>query len=348
MQKQAYIFTECGSQIGYGHLTRCIALYDELVALGVETKFVLNADDNSIAQVLEERNFVLDNWYDDPWKAVGTNVSNEIYAIVDSYIAETETYVKISTRVKHKNGIAQAIYMDDTNRLAYPSGIIVNPSFFGEDLNYNRREDQIYLLGAQYIILRKAFYDLPNTTIRKEDNLKNILIVMGGADVKNVTPKIMKALNDSTGFEDCMKHVVMGKGFDNIDEIKNQETKFTKLYDSLNAKEMRDLMLTCDVAISAAGQTVHELLATQLPFVCIKVVDNQAYNVKGLLEHGIIEKYFDFESKTDMQISKELEKLPEMLKSLYTDNKTKDAVLIEHGARNIVHELINESDSNNL
>ncbi len=54
------------------------------------------------------------------------------------------------------------------------------------------------------------------------------------------------------------------------------------LHHQPDAARMMDLMLTCDLAVTAAGQTVHELLATGLPFVAIEVVDNQANNVKVL------------------------------------------------------------------
>ena len=49
---------------------------------------------------------------------------------------------------------------------------------------------------------------------------------------------------------------------------------------------MRDLMLSVDVAITAAGQTTYELMSCGVPMIPIKVVDNQKWNILGLQNEG--------------------------------------------------------------
>jgi spore coat polysaccharide biosynthesis predicted glycosyltransferase SpsG len=44
-----------------------------------------------------------------------------------------------------------------------------------------------------------------------------------------------------------------------------------------------ELMVKSDLAITAAGQTIYELLATQTPFIPIKVIENQENNVNGFI-----------------------------------------------------------------
>lgn len=49
---------------------------------------------------------------------------------------------------------------------------------------------------------------------------------------------------------------------------------------------MLSLMLKCDIAVTAAGQTTYELARIGLPTIAIGVVENQKFNIDGWLEIG--------------------------------------------------------------
>jgi spore coat polysaccharide biosynthesis predicted glycosyltransferase SpsG len=53
-------------------------------------------------------------------------------------------------------------------------------------------------------------------------------------------------------------------------------------------ESVRDLMVEVDHAISAAGQTLDELAATDTPTVTIQVAETQAGNLKFMQQHGVI------------------------------------------------------------
>ena len=54
-------------------------------------------------------------------------------------------------------------------------------------MNYSKRENINYLVGNKFIPLRKDFWNIPKLKIN--DNIENILITMGGNDLRNLTPK---------------------------------------------------------------------------------------------------------------------------------------------------------------
>ena len=164
--------------------------------------------------------------------------------IVDSYLAERTLYQKISEIV------TVVVYIDDNVRLEYPPGIIVNGSVGAEYLPYKKDDQHKYLLGLDYTPLRKAFWNIPK---RKSNNIVgNVLITIGGNDIRGITFQILGIVLAS--FPDFNYHIVLGYNdfHSKCIEYRNNNVGF---YSELSAEKMCDLMLKCDLAISAAGQT---------------------------------------------------------------------------------------------
>jgi len=270
-------FTEGGAKFGFGHVTRCSALYDEALACGLDPRFVINGDEE-VLSILGNRRVELADWHSEA--CIRAQLTPESFAVVDSYLADRKVYGWISEACK------RALYVDDNQRMAYPAGVVVNPSLYGHMLEYPQAPGVAYLLGPQYVILRPEFRQLPPRIPRTE--FQRVLVTLGGADVRNLTPMILRVLNEH--YPGLEKHVVVGPGFTNLEKIQSHVNEHVVLHHQPTAVQMRDLMLACDLAVTAAGQTVHELLAIGLPFVALEVVDNQAGNLQALksLPSGII------------------------------------------------------------
>jgi spore coat polysaccharide biosynthesis predicted glycosyltransferase SpsG len=83
-------------------------------------------------------------------------------------------------------------------------------------------------------------------------------MVTFGRDVaKNMTPNIMNLLNKE--YAALKKNIIIGRAFDNIEEIKKEIDENTNLIYYPNAEKIKEVMLNSDIAISAGGQTLHEL-----------------------------------------------------------------------------------------
>lgn len=322
------IFTESGRTMGLGHLTRSIALYDELLSRGERAVLVINTDDD-VSNTVKERATVIDKWYG----KVAHYANDSTYSIIDSYIASQNDYEIISTRSK------KALYIDDTNRLEYPNGLIVNPSIYGDQVGYNKRPGQTYLLGKDYVILREEF-TAPFIRVTRQ-RIRDILITMGGSDIINVTPKIVEGLLREKE-QNITLHVVIGEGFNNL--IKTEAygaLNRVKFYYNLDAKQMRELMVECDLAITAAGQTTNELIAMQLPIICFKTADNQKYNILGLEKMGLIKGHLDLDAEnyTVEQISKFLSEETHSIDRRKIIKVMKN-IDIRNGNKNIINMLL--------
>jgi spore coat polysaccharide biosynthesis predicted glycosyltransferase SpsG len=252
------ILTEAGQSIGFGHLTRCIGLYQGFKEKGVNVEIVVNAD-SSVDFLLKGIKYKKFDWLRKR-KDTFKSLKKVDIAIIDSYLADLDFYKKVSEIVKIP------VYIDDYKRLDYPRGIVINPSIYGDKLDYPKEEGVRYLLGKKYIILRKEFWNVTKKKINK--HIKNVLITFGGTNQQDLAKRIAKYLED----EFCFNISI-------VDPNKN----FT-------AKDMLKLMLKADLCISGGGQTTYELARVGVPTIGICFAENQLNNLK----FGEKEEYLKF------------------------------------------------------
>ena len=250
--------------------------------------------------------------------------------IIDSYLADTGFYEKVSEMAD------VPVYFDDTMRLNYPKGVVINGGVYAEKMDYKHREYIIYLLGPHYTPLRKEFWDVPEKEIRED--IENVMVTFGGDDMRDMTSKVLKLLVEN--YPELSKNIVIGNGFQNIREIERISDKKTNLIYSPDAEGMKKTMLESDIAICAGGQTLYELARVGVPAIAVAIVDNQMNNVKGWQEAGFIEYAGWWEDETVLQnIGKRLE----LLKGRDLRNRmvhTGRSFVDGLGARRIVQEIM--------
>lgn len=282
---KVFILTEGGENIGFGHLARCISLYQAFEKRDIIPQFIVNGND-TILDLLKDKKYQIFNWLKEKNKLYEL-VKNSDIVIIDSYLADISFYEEISCLTK------TPVYIDDIKRLDYPKGIVVNGSIFAEELGYTKRDGALHLLGTRYSLLRKPFWNINKKKINKE--IKNVLITFGGCDDNNMTPKILKFLNKEYPY--FIKNVVIGMGFRNIEEIQKLECKNVNLRYYPDAEDTKELMLESDIAISAGGYTLYELARTGVPTIGICMCENQVKNLNGWREKGFIEYVGWYEDK---------------------------------------------------
>ncbi|KAF5086817.1 Acetyltransferase (GNAT) domain protein [anaerobic digester metagenome] len=266
------ILTEGSEEIGFGHVTRCMSIYQAFQERGLDTELVVNGN-KSIEKLMEGTNHRIINWLKrDELISV---IHDSDITVVDSYLAPPELYEIIS-------GESLGVYIDDNNRISYPEGMVVNGSVNAEKLQYPEKKGLYYLLGSRYIPLRREFWNIKPLKIKS--NLQSIMITFGGDDVRNMTPIILETLENE--FPELKKNVVIGRGFKNLDEIEKLKSDNVNLVYYPDADGMIGTMLQSDLAVSAGGQTLYELARLGLPTLSVAVASNQLHNVKNWEQTG--------------------------------------------------------------
>ena len=262
------IFTEAGSDIGLGHLTRCIALYDEIKSRNLNVKLFIFGDLNTHSLLLN-KNYKIINWMSPIF--LENSISHFDYIIIDSYIANEEIY-----RIIHKLS-NKFLIVDDFERLNYPGTLVLNPAI-KNDYKDEFLNNHFVLKGLDYIILRKEFL------IRKFNKTKlhveDVLVMIGGTDNLNLIPIIINEI--CIFYKDIKFHIVFNKDVKSLENL--NEEKNIIYYKDLSSEEISNLMSKIDFAISSAGQSIYELIYLNKPFISIQVAENQKNNINFLKE----------------------------------------------------------------
>lgn len=181
---KVFIITEGNAVTGYGHLTRCLAIYQGFEERNIVPEMIVNCDSNG-GKILGNIKLSIYDWISDNNKLLN-QVNGADIAIIDSYLADLQLYQKIS------KSVPMAVYIDDNVRLEYPPGIIINGTIGAENLPYKKDDQHEYLLGLDYTPLRKAFWDIPER--KNNDLITNVLITIGGSDIQGITFQILNRL----------------------------------------------------------------------------------------------------------------------------------------------------------
>lgn len=269
MEMKAIIFTEGGKRSGLGHISRCVSLYDELYKRGINTELVIQSDDE-VTEIVGERHYRLANWCS--INSLKGLLKSNSYCIIDSYMASDEIYKFIS---RHSKSV---VFMDDTNRIQYPKGIVVHPSLFSKNLPSH------YLAGPEYVILRNAFQISPPSNIQSE--VKEVLITLGGTLQPSLIQTIVCLI--CSKFKKIKFHVLLGNSNNLFLENDIALPSNVVSYTYLTSDKMKRLMIRSDLVITAAGQTIYELLVTKTPFLPVQIAENQERNMSALFEKELV------------------------------------------------------------
>jgi UDP-2,4-diacetamido-2,4,6-trideoxy-beta-L-altropyranose hydrolase len=148
--------------------------------------------------------------------------------------------------------------------------------------------------GLEYTLIREEFY--------QERQTVRVLVALGGADIKNLTVDILKILQN---FPHIKADVITSLSNKEIEELKKFTKNSKKFKLHIDTKEMAKLMRKADFAIITPSVTAHEALFMDLPFMSIKMADNQKEIADYLDRNGyaVLQK---FDKKLFIEVSERL------------------------------------------
>ncbi|MCA1962904.1 MAG: hypothetical protein LDL31_03045 [Prosthecobacter sp.] len=256
-----YLFlTEAGDGIGFGHLTRMMAVGDALLELGVETKMLVQWEGVPQIPILEGRAWVqAEAWRHDPAAALARHGARAV--LIDSYRLEICGYSSVTA-----SGARLAV-LDDFYRLPFPADLAVNPNVFGDPACYLPHAKHA-VAGVEWVILRPALTRLART-FEVRSRLGRVLLTLGGSDVHGLGPQLSSAVAE-LGLD--VVWVAPGQ------PVEPAHPRVTIL-GTQTAEGMARLVQSCDLVLCGGGQTLHELACLGAPFVAIELGDDQRLNL---------------------------------------------------------------------
>ena len=278
--------------IGTGHIMRCLSIADGLKRIGEESAFV--CADDCLKDLIESRGYrceVLGTIFDEMESEIECFLGSEIFrnsnlVVVDSYYVSDRYFESIRREKK-------TVYIDDLIENAYPVDALINYNIYAEEKKYmalysnKNTEIPVLILGTGYAPLREDFLKTEKKKI--EEKPGNILILTGGADPAHIAPKLAEKITGEmrNNEDDPVYHFVAGAMSGDYERLKEIESRSNgKIVIHRNVKDMKALMESSDMAVSAAGSTLYELCACGVPTITYVLADNQIRAEKEFVSRG--------------------------------------------------------------
>lgn len=283
-----WIRADANSEIGTGHVMRCLSVAAALQACGEEVCFLLA--DASAVMLLEERKQKYIILHTDFKQMEGelpdlrklAKEQKPAACLIDSYFVTPE-YLECL------GGLCRTVYMDDVFRFPYAVDMLINYNIYGDSLPYREqpgKDSEEFLLGTSYAPLRQEFCTDTKEAVR--EHAKNVLITTGGSDKYNLAGKILRAVMEDAETSKLQYHVVSGAFNAYFSDLKDLEKKYPNIQIHQNVTNMAELMRTCDMALTAGGSTMYELCAVGVPIICFSFVDNQERIVETFVKKEMV------------------------------------------------------------
>ena len=333
------------SKIGSGHIMRCLSLADAFSKLKYECCFILGSDDfKLVIEAKGYKTFVLYSKFDEmenelvDFQCILNDVKPSVI-IVDSYFV-TSDYLKI---LKNHCKVA---YIDDLTEFAYPCDVLINYNLFAKEIDYKQLygkanvEYPTILAGARYAPMREEFQNIAEREIPTKCN--NILLSTGGTDLVHIAKQFVDYLCDNNLNSGYIFHIVIGAMNADSDYIYEKARNNLKIVLHKNVRDMKSLMMDCDIAVSAGGTTLFELCACGLPTITYILADNQILNVNAFFNFGLMDTVGDIRGKSDVPslIYNEIDKLDNEYARRKCMSRSMMEMIDGHGANNIAKDII--------
>lgn len=337
------IRTDASTQIGTGHLMRCLALGQAWKDAGGKVTFITACQNRGLLQRLKEEGFDLHplaSPHPNPsdWDYTKDTLADypNCWVVLDGYHFD-EGYQQRIKEVGHR-----LLVIDDLAHLKhYYADILLNQNLRAEQLQYPCEPDTRLLLGTRYVLLRREFLTRGDRQREIPEVAKRVLVTLGGSDPENHTLKVIQALQ-KVDVPNLEATVVVGASNARADAlekaIKQSRIPVQLVRDAWN---MPELMSQADAAVSGFGITCWELAYMGVPTLAVITMPNQAVNAKAIQKSGMALTFNLKNDRAPIQTS--------LLQDLLTNAQARTAmsrmgrVLVNgHGAKNVAKAILDK------
>ncbi len=285
------IRADASSEIGTGHVMRCMALAQAWIEQGGGVTFLMVPGITALETRLRAEGiqvvhmpFFSGSQEDVHQTIVHANSLNITWVVVDGYQFGADYQQVI------KNAGLKLLLMDDYGHAKYYwADLVLNQNIYAHERIYaNRDACTQLLLGTSYALLRKEFWPWRDWSRRVPAVACKILVTLGGSDPDNVTLNVIQALLQ-VKVDGLEVIVVVGSGNPHYEQLQ-KSIQGTEIAITLkhNVSNMPELMAWADLAVTAGGSTCWEIAFMGLPSLVIVLAENQCAIAEKLEAIGAV------------------------------------------------------------
>ncbi len=293
------IRVDASSEIGTGHVMRCLTLANMLKARGDKIHFICRSHPGHMADLIKDSGYGYtrlpmneelplvnddenplkhESWLGASWRkdadqtvSVLRNLKPD-WLVVDHYAIDVkwERKVKVVTNIKIMAIDGMADREHDCNMLLDQSCSTEEDNRWENLLPVNCK----LFIGPRYSLLRSEFIEAAQTMGARDGSIKRILIAFGGVDQPNATNAALMAVI-ALNRPDIIVDVVVGAGNPHQDRLKVACLGFTNVTLHVQSSNMTSLMTAADLSIGGGGTMMWERAFMGLPSIVIAIAENQ-------------------------------------------------------------------------
>jgi len=302
---------DAGSQIGTGHVMRCLALAQAWQADGGRAIFVSNCESQGLCRRVKDAgiDFVhVSSSHPDPEDLRQTLIKlrklQPGWLVLDGYHFDPEYQ-----RAVRAAGCSLLVIDDSGHWPEYHANVLLNQNMNAVQLRYTCDPDTAMLLDTRYALIRSEFHVWQGYQRKTPEIARRILVSLGGSDPANLTLKVIQALHQlrETGLE---ARIVIGPANSHSETLLQLAQGLSLNVQCIrNATNMAELMAWADIAVSSAGSICWELAYMGLPSVAFILAENQRRIGEELGKRGIVLNLGWHEQVTPAEIAQVVNKM---------------------------------------
>lgn len=272
-KKTILIRTDGHSEIGLGHIYRCLLLGYNLI--DHEIRFVISSKSEAGIKKIRESHFsyiVINDNYE-----IGELVEKYNCDILVNDILDTDKeYIKYCKNL----GVRVVNFEDLGNGAPYADAVI-------NDLYDKRNDYKNHYWGSEFYCIRDEFL-LAKPGEFKED-VQEILIIFGGTDPCNLTYRLFEIIKSIPNNDKIHYTFILGMGYKNSQELIDAADQLDLNIEIVqDVKLMTEYMQKSDIAISSQGRTMLELASMAVPTILLAQNEREQHHEFGYLKNGFI------------------------------------------------------------
>ncbi len=296
MKHKIFIRVDSSTNIGTGHVIRCLALA-KLLKERFLVSFICRNLTGNICNYIENNGFkvfLISGNYEtsrdvnddseSTMKILEKNGGESNLLIIDHYGLGKDWESKIHPLVN------KIVVIDDLANREHCSDLLIDQNLYE---NMEKRYENLVskncvkLLGPQYALLRTEFKMAKKRNLKQKNSLNSILISFGGSDPSNETEKVLKAIQ-FLDLKEILINVIAGFSNPNKISLKNLCSKIPNTFYYDQVDDISQFMIEADLAIGGGGSTMWERCCLGLPAIVSILAENQRLASETLANKGCI------------------------------------------------------------
>ena len=308
------IRVDASTEIGSGHLMRCLTLARQLKNSGAaQVHFISRKIPDTLRSIINENGFRLHlledteggnscedaanlpahaNWLGADWRTDAEQTRQAINEIggVDVLIVDHYAIDKQWEQAIH-DCVRLLCVIDDLADRQHDCDVLLDQDYFQDPMA--RYQDLIpphctALLGPAHALLREEFHTAVSHLNPKNWPIKNVLVYYGASDVNNLTALTLDALNHDN-YKDFNIDVVVGATYPYLEQLRTQASFAQNIRIHVQIKNMAEIMAKADLAFGACGTTTWERCLLGIPSIVSILADNQRAPTQQLAKvHAVV------------------------------------------------------------